>query len=128
MQTAEQAKELWCPMARVAQIGAVETSATYNRAILKVHVPVEVAAAAPEDFELGEKPKLKTMTMVQVTPIQSGASMCLANECAMWRWGTTGSEANQYRKIGDEMIPVGVFDPEQPKGYCGLAGRPEVVA
>lgn len=122
MHTAEQAKELWCPMARVAQIGAVETSATYNRAIVKAHVPVKVAAAAPEDFELGEKPKLETMTMVQVTPIKSGASMCLANECAMWRWGTT-------EKMPDNAEPGKLYSTDtvqSDRGYCGLAGRPEV--
>lgn len=33
MHTPEQAKNLWCPMARVAQVGNTDTAAAYNRAL-----------------------------------------------------------------------------------------------
>ena len=106
MKTPEQAKDLWCPMARVAQIGSAETSATYNRALTKTHIPVKLADASPEGFELGEEPKPIMATMLKVDLQLSGASHCVASQCAMWRW----------------------TQPTPSVGYCGIAGRPEVAS
>lgn len=95
--TSEQAKALWCPMARVAQIGAAETNATYNRALVKTHVPVRLADASPETFELGQQPEPVAATMLNIGLQISNAARCISDECAMWRWKTTST------------------------GYCGLA-------
>ena len=95
--TPAQAKTLWCPMARVAQIGAIETNTTYNRALIKTHVPVRLADASPEAFELGQQPEPVAATMLKVDLQISNAARCISDECAMWRWSDTST------------------------GYCGLA-------
>lgn len=94
MHTPEQAAALWCPMARVAQIGAVETNATYNRALIKMHVPI---ALRPD--EGGEGEAISAATMLKTETQISAASRCVANKCAMWRWA----------------------DGADGLGYCGLA-------
>lgn len=97
-------------MARVAQIGAAETNATYNRALTKTHVPVKLADASPEGFELGEEPKPIMATMLKVDLQLSGASHCVANQCAMWRWA-------------DKPHPQDGIDRSHQSrhGFCGLA-------
>lgn len=100
MHTPEQAQELWCPMARVAQVGSVETHTSYNRFLSKRHVPVSVVNAKAESFELGQDPQPKKATIVEAETDLSGAAMCVANRCAAWR---------KY---------------DATHGYCGLAGKP----
>lgn len=97
----EEAKKLWCPMARVAQIGAAETNATYNRALIKSHIPVRLADASPEAFELGQHPEPVAATMLKVELQISSAARCLADECAAWRWSR---------------------DSKGVAGYCGMGG------
>ena len=105
MNTPEKAAKLWCPMARVAQVGAVETHAAYNRTINKTHRVVRATWATADTFEPGGEPaEPREITILEVDTAVSGASRCLVDQCAMWRWA----------------------DPES--GFCGLAGRPEVVA
>jgi len=96
MHTPEQAKELWCPMARVAQIGAVETGATYNRALIKAHVPVRLMDP-DQELNLGEEAKTFISTVLKMDLQLSSASLCVAGRCAMWRPSYEG------------------------RGYCGLA-------
>lgn len=122
MHTPEQAKDLWCPMARVAQIGAAETNATYNRALTKTHVPVKLADASPEGFELGEEPKPITATMLKVDLQISGAARCISTECAMWRWDQRW-ESVPKKIEGAGGQPVNSFEqrPVKTHGYCGLA-------
>lgn len=104
MHTPEQAAALWCPMARVAQIGIAETGATYNRALIKMHVPIELKVG--EVDELIEDQKPIHATILKVENQLSGAAMCLANKCAMWRWA----------------------DGADGLGYCGLAPLHQVAA
>lgn len=109
MNTVEEAKKLWCPMARVAQIGVVETGAAYNRALLKMHRTIKASQGALDAFELGQdKPKKPLeVTILEMQAEPSSAAGCMADKCACWRWTAhSGSE----------------------RGYCGLAGRPEVTA
>lgn len=107
MHTTEQAGDLWCPMARVAQVGAVETQTAYNRTISKTHRTVKATWATADSFQLGEDaPEPKEITILDVATGLSGASYCLADKCAMWRWADSNREA----------------------GFCGLASRPEVEA
>jgi len=120
MHTPEEAKTLWCPMARVAQIGATETGATYNRALVKSHVPVKLADASPDAFELGQQPEPIAATMLKVELQISGAAKCIANECAMWRWGffiAPPLDAEPGKLV------AGVKH-RADRGFCGLAGTP----
>lgn len=119
MHTPEQAKSLWCPMARVAQIGETDTQATYNRTLSRQLMPMKVSVVQhPDNFELGEAPapEQHTELVLKLFPAVSQSAMCLGDKCAMWRWDA------QYgpKEWGDEL-------PDR-KGYCGLAGRPEVAA
>lgn len=48
---------------------------------------------------------------------------CIAEKCAMWRWETMEvlpPNAEPYK-------PVGFIKVRSDTGYCGLAGRPEVM-
>lgn len=112
-------------MARVAQIGAVETNDAYNRVLSKTHVPVKLAAATPEDFELGEDPKTLNATILKTEMQLSGAASCIADRCAMWRWEhttasvpvvTPGAGAEDARTFEQRVV--------RTHGYCGLAGAP----
>lgn len=77
-------------MARVAQIGAAETHAAYNRALVKAHVPVKLANVSPEDFELGGADPQPIEAVMLKTELQiTGSARCIATECAMWRWERT---------------------------------------
>ena len=124
MHTPEQAKELWCPMARVTQIGAVETNATYNRALVKSHVPV--ALRADEDGE----GKAIAATMLKIETQISGAAHCVADRCAMWRWvpksGTFLAIVDDGGGMKREVKQWGGVPPTH--GYCGLAGSVHGVA
>lgn len=106
--TTEQARELWCPMVRVVQIGATETTSTYNRVLAKHHVPVNLAD--PDD---GGKAMQAAILKSEVQ--MSQASRCIADKCAMWRWVPGGLKSS----AGDRQPTT--------RGYCGLAGRPEVM-
>lgn len=103
MTTNEQAKMLWCPMARVAQAGDSDIKASYNRSLTKMHKPMRVAAVKDEtEFELGESPTSEpyTVLVLEMSANPSSAAMCLADGCAMWR------------QVCDET------------GFCGIAGKP----
>lgn len=84
MHTSEQAKDLWCPMARVAQIGAAETNATYNRAYIKAHVPVKLMNP-DQELNLGEDAKVFMATVLETEIQISAAARCIGGQCAMWR-------------------------------------------
>ena len=121
MHTPEQAKELWCPMARVAQVGAIETSTAYNRTISKTHRTVKAAWATADSFELGtDAPEPKEINILSAEPGVSGASYCLADKCAMWRWGSFIAPPENAEP---GKLCIGV-EHRAGVGYCGLAGKP----
>lgn len=112
MHTPEQARTLWCPMSRVAQVGHTDTQASYNRTLTKDHVAVRVAAIQnPDEFDLGDTPQpdQRVEMLLRTHPAKSMAANCCANECAMWRWENS-------RTINGQLI-----------GYCGLAGAPAAI-
>lgn len=91
--TPEQAKELWCPMAKYA--------------VKSIRIPDE--------------------------------SMCIAEKCAMWRW-MPSTTTHPERIVRDTFADGTSRDPDRrfvektihvldmpTHGYCGLAGRPEVM-
>jgi len=109
-------------MARVAQIGAVETSASYNRALAKVHVPAKVNGPADA---IGECEPI-TLSVLKVDMQLSGAANCVGPKCAMWRWHPTA----RYNSAGDlvQNGAGGITDPIAAMGYCGLAPIQQVAA
>jgi hypothetical protein len=105
-------------MARVAQIGAVETNATYNRALIKSHVPIKLSDASPEAFELGQQPELVSATMLKTDLQISFASRCIAQECAMWRWEHTTASVPVENENGATTYKQKTV---KTHGYCGLS-------
>lgn len=130
MNTVEEAKKLWCPMARVAQIGAVETGTAYNRALLKMHRTIKASQGAPDAFELGQdKPeKLLEVTILEMQAEPSSAAGCMADKCACWRWTPKeGERPEVVQEVNGFKRVITKHGPMTPThGYCGLAGRPEV--
>lgn len=93
-------------MTRVAQIGAAETSATYNRALVKTHA--RIGLADPEnEGETVNASMLKTEVQISVS------ALCIGDKCAMWRW----VPAPRPRSSGGYVPPI---EPAT-HGYCGLA-------
>jgi hypothetical protein len=111
MMTREQAAATWCPMVRLVK--ATERSTVehgqpvFNRA--------EVPGAGPG---------------------VPNASRCIADQCAMWRWGEMKSELQ--RRVVERTVAFPDRPPELRKfdedvtvsvphrGYCGLAGAPVI--
>lgn len=105
--TTEQANDLWCPMARVAQSGHTDVQGSYNRTLTKTHRAITVASVkSVEDFELGDEPvEPKQVLVLDIVIGGSQAARCISDQCAMWRWAYAGKE----------------------RGFCGLAGKPGVM-
>jgi len=123
MHTPEEARQLWCPMSRVAQSGHSDVDTAYNRVLTKHVVPVRLKEVrSPEDFELGQDPeKAEVRTMLTTDQHTSSAARCVAEECAMWRWEhTTQSVPAQ----GPNGATVYEQRATRTHGYCGLAGKP----
>lgn len=84
MHTPDQARELWCPMVRIARDET--TGDDHGRTIV---------AGCNTDALGGLR--------------VPNSCRCIADQCAMWRWAP---------------------EPHEPswrmRGFCGLAGRPEV--
>ena len=108
MYTEDEAREKWCPFARIIQVvpavaenkgrerglaGFITSEASYNR--------VSMATDWDEDG--------LSVTRKQMTPCR-----CIASECMSWRWAKELT-AEQVAKVDYEG-----------RGYCGLAGKPDV--
>jgi len=129
--TPEEAKELWCPMARVAQAGHTDINVAYNRSLTKSHRLVRVAVVKnPDDFELGETPMPETGELMALSTDwnTSLAANCLGDKCAMWRWVPTTESVPVETEGMSGPARTWKTVPTQTHGYCGLAGRPEVAA
>lgn len=103
MHTVEQAKALWCPMARIAR----DESITIEKAAIgeMVHVTEQrhIVGGCNTDAR-GD------------TRVPSSCR-CIADQCAMWRWGTyiappLGAEPGKL---------VEGVNHRAEWGYCGLA-------
>lgn len=132
MHTPEQAKGLWCPMARVAQAGNVDIPVAYNRSLTKSHHPMKCVSTDPDQFQLGEEAPTATVLVLKGEQSLSSASMCIGDKCAMWRWAPAEETRTKMRTAPNPTKPGETIEyqvQEQLKsdhGYCGLAGRPEV--
>lgn len=111
----EQASQLWCPMSRVAQAGHVDIQVAYNRSLAKSHRPMKSIVANPDTFKLGEDPETETVFVLETRGATSMAANCVADKCAMWRWERN---ADTVLETEGDAAPV--------RGFCGIAGRPEV--
>lgn len=89
LMTANEAREKWCPMVRIAR-REVEM---YGRSEGQQHI---VAGCNTDALGRNRVP---------------ASCRCIASECAMWRWATKGLSCANI----------------EPTGYCGIAGRPEVI-
>lgn len=146
---AEEAKLLWCPMSRVAQAGNVDISTAYNRALTKEVVPSKVTLKSED----GEAEQHDVFLMKAVKSVSMAAN-CIGKQCAMWRWHDKANkgyivmckdskaETEPERPAGlnpafvfvpcDEDVDAHWIETEESwlrrrRGYCGLAGRPEVL-
>lgn len=101
LMTEEQAKQCWCPFARV------ESSPMYQ---------------AVKDPTTGET-VVPLSNAVSVNRGGAGAFeevCCMASRCMMWR------QENAVMKHDRTRTTSGVKS-QEPHGYCGLASRPESV-
>lgn len=90
MHTTQQARTLWCPMVRIARRETTVPNPNPS------HPGDEVVIAGCNTDALGglRVPK---------------SCRCIADQCAMWRWGEIGLDEN------DKQVPT--------RGFCGLAGK-----
>lgn len=78
MHTPEQAKELWCPMSRVAMAHRAEDETDYT-----------IDPAVYNRVAIKSKP----------TTIPKSCN-CMADKCAMWRWPNVTNEPTTYGYCG----------------------------
>lgn len=133
MHTPEQARELWCPMSRVAQAGNVDIPVAYNRSLTKHTQAATVTQPRPaDDFDLGkDAAETKSIVILTATPATSMAANCLGDKCAMWRWAQPESAVGRVRVMCKQfdaqveperpagMNPALVFAPYEPGDDCG---------
>lgn len=137
MHTVEQAKELWCPMVRIAR------REEWNEA----------------SGTVGKKPDHEIHTQAIVGGCNTDAlggtrtpasCRCIADKCAMWRWGeghpmrriVNANVFNQNSPMSRNFImhdadenegePACYIETEESadarrRGYCGMANRPGVL-
>lgn len=103
--TPEQARELWCPMVRIARHEAIE----YRTGYMESYRDEQVIVAGCNTDALGSNRV-------------PASCRCIAEKCAMWRWEIMevlppNAEPNKL---------VALIKARANTGYCGLAGRPEV--
>lgn len=94
--TEEEAKTKWCPHIRIS-------------AAICQGGDIVAAAARNRVGELPPTPE---------HPNDPSRFNCCASECSQWRWGPS---QHYYVRVGNEKIPA-----EERRGYCGLAGKPDV--
>lgn len=122
MHTPEQARELWCPMARVAQSGETDVQVAYNRTLTKKCMPMRSVKADADSFQLSEEPEESTVLVMTATPATSMAANCLGDRCAMWRWEhRTESAPTVTQGAGGQMARTYETKTVRTHGYCGLA-------
>lgn len=100
--TPEQARELWCPMVRIAR-----RENTQPMSSQLAGDPVVVAGCNTDALGSLRVPK---------------SCRCIADKCAMWRWGTYIApplDAEPGKLVAGVNHRAGW-------GFCGLAGRPEI--
>ncbi len=132
MHTPDQARELWCPMVRIARHEVTEQRQLVNAesGMELVNEQHHIVGGVNHDALSGNNKRMAA----DHQPLAS--CRCIADKCGMWRWvpvTTTHGELRIEKKqvalvpFGSEMrsFEVTVQVPDAPThGYCGLAGRP----
>lgn len=111
MHTPDQARELWCPMVRIARREEFEVRRPAVGGMEVVHTEQFIPGGCNTDA-LGRNRV-------------PASCRCIADKCAMWRW----EESVHFEHLTRLWIfPAGVIVHRNRtgRGYCGLAGRPEV--
>lgn len=106
--TPEDARYLWCPMVRMARHEVVTVEGTPVGNLTPVREEHHVVAGCNTD----------ALGRVRVP----ASCRCIADKCAMWRWA---AGVTLHPDTGALCMP-GLGGAIPAKGYCGLAGRPEV--
>jgi hypothetical protein len=106
MHTPEQAKELWCPMVRVARREVAEINIKPGESYEQV-----IVGGCNSD-SLGR-------TRVPAS------CRCIADKCAMWRWEHMTDSVPTVTE-GPSGLKARTFETRvvRTHGYCGLAGKP----
>lgn len=112
MHTPEQAKDLWCPMARVARDESIEIERAAIGDMVHVTEQRHIVGGCNRDALGGFGAGINSCN-------------CIADQCAMWRWepttesvptvteGASGMQARTYKQVTTRT-----------HGYCGIAGHP----
>lgn len=103
--TVEEAKNQWCPFARVLNLALVD-DARQNSATNPDDAAVVSEGAPHNRLHLEGDGKLDN---------HAEGTHCLASACMAWQWHEPTAEDLDMCRPG-ERPPV--------RGYCGLAGRP----
>jgi len=119
MLTREQAAETWCPMVRIARHEVTVQRRPAFDGMELVTEQHHVVAGCNTDALGGTR--------------VPASCRCIADKCAMWRWGETSHEWKTKVVDAPEMGPGGKRAVEVPvdvptRGYCGLAGTPLIGA
>lgn len=109
MHTPEQARELWCPLVRIARQETVQydpPASSKDYGIRQAGFPV-VGGCNTEDLGRTRVPE---------------SCRCIADKCAMWRWEHTTASV-PTTTLGASGEPARTFETRtvRTNGYCGLA-------
>ncbi len=120
MHTPDQARELWCPMVRIARHEVTEqrTPDGYGDAFVK-HQD-HIVGGVNHDALSGNNKRMAA----DHQPLAS--CRCIADKCGMWRWA--GMTDLDKMELADGTVSSAELLRRPLKGYCGLAGRPGAAA
>lgn len=119
MHTPDQARELWCPMVRIARHEVTEQRQLAGSNGLELVSQQHHIVAGVNHDALGGSKRLAA----DHQPLAS--CRCIAEKCGMWRWVTVRDPSAPERSnsvMCDKPVPM----VRNGTGYCGLSGRPEV--
>lgn len=89
-----------------------------------MHTPEQAASLWCPMVRIGVMPAAGgPSTVNDPTSISEFSGRCIADKCAMWRWPSSV----KIRPDDGSLIMPGLGGDIPAKGYCGLAGRPEVM-
>ena len=103
--TPKQARTLWCPMVRIARREVAVEAAAIEKptSVEHIHKRVEIVGGCNTDALGGFR--------------IPASCRCIADQCAMWRFID-----KPFANDGIDRSHM------ERRGFCGIAGRPEVAA
>lgn len=111
--TEPEANEKWCPFARVV-VAPRKSDA----------LPDDVNA--DDGFIVGVSAGNRNMLTARGSRTNSAHARCYASACSCWRWAPGVTRAPNGKLIEREPSKTDARKllPVEPRGYCGLAGKP----